>query len=56
MEETLLDSHAARLFAGVELRRVPDESTILRVRHQLDAHDLEDALFTELNRHLAEKG
>ena len=56
MEETLLDSHAVRRFVGVELRRVPDESTILRFRHLLDAHDLGDSLLAELNRHLAEKG
>ena len=56
MEETLLEIHSVRRFAGVELRRVPDESTILRFRHLLDAHDLVKALLAELNRHLAEKG
>ena len=56
MEETWLDSHAVRRCAEVELRRVPDESAILRFCHLLDAHDLGDALFAELNRHLAAQG
>ena len=56
MEETLLEFHSVRCFAGVELRRAQDESTILRFRQLLDALDLGDALLAELNRHLAKKG
>ena len=56
MEETLLEIHSVPRFAGVELRRVPDESTILRFRHLMDVHDLGDALLAELNRHLAVQG
>ena len=42
-EETLLDRQAVRLSARVVLRGVPNESTILRFRHLLDAHDLGEA-------------
>ena len=35
---------------------MPDESAILRFRNLLDTHVLGDALFAELNHHLAEQG
>ena len=41
-EDAIYDSESIRRFVGVELGddRVPDESTILRFRHLLEAHDL----------------
>jgi IS5 family transposase len=57
-EEMLYDSDAMRRFAGIELGddRIPDETTILNFRHLLERHGLTEALFAEVNRHLADKG
>ena len=57
-EETLSDSEAMRRFVGIELGddRIPDESTILNFRHLLERNGLTEALFAEVNRHLADKG
>ena len=46
-EDALYDSEAMRRFARIELGRdaVPDESTILRFRHLLEAHQLTAAIF-----------
>ena len=57
-EETLYDSEAMRGFAEIELGddRIPDETTILNFRHLLERHGLTEALFAEVNRHLADKG
>ena len=58
VEETLYDSEAMRRFAGIELGddRIPDESTILNFRHLLERHGLTEAIFAEVNGHLADKG
>ncbi|HKV55809.1 MAG TPA: IS5 family transposase [Candidatus Binataceae bacterium] len=58
VEEALYDSLAMRGFAGIDLGRepVPDETTMCRFRHLLEAHDLGRRLFEEVQRHLAEKG
>jgi IS5 family transposase len=57
-EETLYDSEAMRRFAGIELGddRIPDETTILNFRHLLERHDLMEAIFADVNAHLADKG
>ena len=57
-EETLYDSEAMRRFAGIELGddRIPDETTILNFRHLLERHGLTQAIFAEVNAHLADKG
>ena len=57
-EETLYDSEAMRRFAGIELGddRIPDETTILNFRHLLERHGLTEAIFAEMNGHLADKG
>ena len=57
-EETLYDSEAMRRFAGIELGddRIPDETTILNFRHLLERHGLSEAIFADVNAHLAEKG
>ncbi len=46
-EDMLYDSESMRRFARVELGEdtVPDESTILRFRHLLEAHQLTTAIF-----------
>ena len=58
VEEALYDSQAMRRFVGVDLGRepVPDETTVCRFRHLLEAHDLGRPLFDEVQRHLAAKG
>ena len=42
VEEALYDSLAMRRFVGIDLGRepVPDETTVCRFRHLLEAHDL----------------
>ena len=58
VEEALYDSAAMRRFVGIDLGRepVPDETTVCRFRHLLEAHDLGRQLFDEVRRHLAAKG
>ena len=58
VEDALYDSPALRRFVGVDLgmAAAPDETTILRFRHLLEAHDLGGAMLDEVNRHLATKG
>jgi IS5 family transposase len=57
-EETPYDSDAMRRFAGIELGddRIPDETTILNFRHLLERHGLTEAIFADVNAHLADKG
>lgn len=57
-EEMLYDSEAMRRFAAIELGddRIPDETTILNFRHLLERHGLTEAIFADVNAHLADKG
>lgn len=57
MEDALYDSSSMRRFAGIELADddVPDESTILRLRHLLEQHKLTEAIFAEVGTLLDEK-
>src|ERR1043166_7771494 len=58
VEEALYDSQAMRRFVDIDLGRepVPDETTVCRFRHLLEAHELGQKLFEEVQRHLAAKG
>src|SRR5262249_25015861 len=58
VEQALYDSRALRVFVRIDLGRepVPDETTVCRFRHLLEAHDLGRRLFDEVQRHLAAKG
>src|SRR5262244_3026904 len=58
VEEALYDSQAMRRFVGIDLGRepVPDETTMCRFRHLLEAHNLGRRLFDEVQRQLAAKG
>jgi IS5 family transposase len=58
VEEALYDSQAMRRFVGIDLgcEPVPDETTMCRFRHLLEAHGLGRRLFDEVQRHLAENG
>ena len=58
MEEALYDSAASREFVDIDLGRepAPDESTICRFRHLLEANDLCEQLFHEVNAYLQAHG
>jgi transposase, IS5 family len=58
VEDALYDSRALRQFVGIDLGRepVPDETTICKFRHWLEAHNLGDELFRLINLHLKENG
>ncbi len=47
-----------RRFVGIDLGNepVPDETTICKFRHLLEANDLGERIFQEVNAHLEEKG
>ena len=57
-EEALYDSVAVSRFVGIDLgrERAPDATTLLRFRHLLQEHGLNETLFGELNRRLGERG
>ncbi len=57
-EEALYDSLTMRAFAGIDLgaEPAPDETTILRFRHLLEAHDLGARIFEEVHVHLEAGG
>src|SRR3982750_3603462 len=58
MEDALYDSQALCGFAGIDLMvaGVPEETTILNVRHWLERHELSQALFAEVSAMLEERG
>ena len=58
MEEALYDSRALRRFVRLDLGRepAPDETTICKFRHLLEAHNLGDRLFVLIGEYLAENG
>ena len=58
VEEALYDSRAMREFVGIDLGRepVPDETTICKFRHLLEAHELGPQILAAVNAHLAEQG
>ena len=58
MEEALYDMALFREFAGLDTgeHNLPDESTILRFRHLLEAHNLSLQILATVNATLADKG
>ena len=58
VEEALYDSRAMRGFVGIDLGRepAPDETTVCKFRHLLEAHNLGDRLFALINEYLEENG
>ena len=58
MEEALHDVPMYREFAGLDagITRLPDESTILRFRHLLEANELSQQILATINAMLAAKG
>ena len=57
-EEALYDSRAMRRFVGIDLGRepVPDETTICKFHHLLEANNLGDQLFALIGEYLQESG
>lgn len=58
VEESLYDSRAMRRFVGIDLgcEPAPDETTICKFRHLLEAHNLGDRMFGLINEYLQENG
>ena len=58
VEEALYDSLAMRGFVGIDLGRepVPDETTVCKFRHLLEAHDMGRKLFEQVHVHLEKQG
>ena len=56
-EDALYDIEPMRRFAGIELAEdaVPDETTVLRFRHLLEAHHLTEAIFAEVRTILEQR-
>ena len=57
LEDTLYDSQAMRIFAGIDLsvESVPDATTLLKFRHLLEAHELTKKIFAEVGAMLSEQ-
>lgn len=57
-EEALYDSASLRRFVGIDLgrERVPDATTLLKLRKLLHEHKLGEALFAKVGQHLQERG
>ncbi|MGP9768241.1 IS5 family transposase [Halomonas sp. AOP13-D3-9] len=56
MEDALYEIDSMRQFAGLKLDRLPDETTIIKLRHFLERHALSKVLFQEVNKHLEKNG
>jgi IS5 family transposase len=58
VEEAWYDSRAMRQFVGIDLGRepVPDETTICKFRHLLEAHQIGEQLFARIREHLTKHG
>ena len=58
VEEALYDSRAMRTFVGIDLGReaAPDETTVCKFRHLLEAHNLGKQLFALIAEYLDENG
>lgn len=57
LEDTIYDSQAMRLFAGIDLSSegVPDATTLLKFRHLLEKHDLTKGILGEINAVLSKQ-
>jgi IS5 family transposase len=58
VEESLYESVSMRAFAGIDLGRepAPDETTVCKFRHLLEAHDLGKRIFEAVGQHLQGMG
>src|SRR5436305_632390 len=58
VEEALYDSGGMRQFVGIDLgcEPVPDETTVCKFRHLLEAHQLGEQILGQVNLHLQAQG
>jgi transposase, IS5 family len=58
MEDALIEVPTMRRFVGIDLvsDRIPDETTILAFRHQLEKHNLGEQIFETVKAHLKDRG
>src|SRR6059058_4184775 len=58
VEEALYDSGVMRQFVGIDLgcEPVPDETTVCKFRHLLEAHQLGEQILGQVNLHLQAQG
>jgi len=56
MEEALYETMILRQFAGLELDRIPDETTILNFRRLLERHELATEILAVINGYLGDRG
>ena len=56
MEEALYEVMIMRHFAGLNLDRIPDETTILSFRLMLEKHELASLVLEVINAYLGERG
>src|SRR5208283_5607779 len=58
VEEALYDSPILREFVRIDLGQepAPDETTVCKFRHLLEAHDLGGAMMQAVNLHLQSRG
>lgn len=56
MEEALYETTILRQFAGLNLERIPDETTILNFRRLLEKHELTAGILGVINGYLGDRG
>ncbi|WP_254656924.1 transposase [Pseudomonas lundensis] len=56
MEESRYETTILRQFAGLNLDRIPDETTILNFRRLLEKHELAGGIFQVINGYLGDRG
>jgi Transposase and inactivated derivatives, IS5 family len=56
MEESLYETTILRQFAGLNLDRIPDETTILNFRRLLEKHELAGGVLQVINGYLSDRG
>ncbi|EAZ58611.1 IS5 family transposase [Pseudomonas aeruginosa] len=56
MEEALYETTILRQFAGLNLERIPDETTILNFRRLLEKHELAAGILAVINGYLGDRG
>jgi IS5 family transposase len=58
MDEMLIDTYCFRRFAGIGMNeeRIPDETTILSIRHFLEEHRIAEQILEGVNKMLSEQG
>jgi IS5 family transposase len=58
VEDSIYDSYAMRSFMGIDFdgRQAPDATTLLKFRHLLEEHGLQERLFDDIAHRLEENG